>query len=199
MTRRPRRTREARTLALLLLLVALVPARARAAGTTPYDDVRGPLPLWFTLQGGLMFPAGEEGSGLRRGPEGVGSIGYQVGETFHLAGELGLISSSDVFRTRVAWAGLSGRLNPHRDMHALYVQGGAAIYHTSYHEAALSAFAPPSKIRPGLSFGIGYDTAEWERITVGVIGMYHGIVIARGDALSYLTLGVYASLRPAFW
>jgi hypothetical protein len=181
------------------LALACIPAGARAASPSVYDDERRPLPFWFTLEGGAMFPAGEEGSGLRRGPHGAGSIGYHVGESFLISGDLGLLGSTDVFRTRVVWAGLSGRINPNRDMRSVYVQGGAALYRTSYHETSLIAFAPPAKIRPGLSFGVGFDVGELERLTFGVRGMYHGIVIARGDALSFLTLGAYASLRPPFW
>jgi hypothetical protein len=117
---------------------------------------------------------------------------------FVAAGDIGLVSSPDRTRTRIVLLGLHGRLNPNSDLRALYVQGGAAFYDITYHGSS-AIEAPPDKIRPGLSFGVGYDFGEYSSVTFGVLGMYHGIVIARSDALAYLTLGVYLSLRPSFW
>ena len=171
---------------------------ARADGGRE-DDLHPPMPIVFTVQSGGMFPAGDEGSGLQTGAQVVASIGYEYSTSFTAAAEAGFTASTDPFRTHVVWAGLNGRLNPNPDLRALYVQGGAALYDISYHRASLSRLEPPSKVRPGLSFGIGWDAGEFSGLTLGVLGSYHGIVVARGDALSYLTLGLYASLRPSIW
>jgi hypothetical protein len=161
------------------------------------QEFRMSVPIWLTLQGGMMFPAGDEGSELKRGGQLLGSLGYQLNPGFVLEGDLGFASSGDIGRTRIVMIGLHGRLNPNQYLRPLYVVGGAAFYDVTYHPNLPGIVPPPDKIRPGMSFGIGYDLLERSRLSFGIVGAYHGIVIARSDALSYVTLGLYASLRPS--
>lgn len=187
------RCRHVPPLLLWLALLAAAPARAADPEAPPR------IPFWLTLQGGGMFPSGEEGSGLRRGAQGSGSVAWELSRNFVLSGDLAVFSSGDAFRTRLVMAGLSGRLLPHPDLPTLYVQGGAGLYDIAYRPLGADVVPPPAKIRPGLSFGVGFDAFERPPFTLGVLGSYHGVVIARSDALAFLTLGVYASIRPASW
>jgi hypothetical protein len=157
------------------------------------------IPWWFTVETGAMLPSGEQGSGLDRGFQGVGTLGYEVAPALVLGGDLGYVSSPDDFRTRILLLGAHGRMSPNPDLAALYVQGGAGLYHIAYHRETAGLSPPPNKIRPGLSFGIGYDVATVSKLSIGVSAMYHGIVVARSDALSYVSLGAYLSLRPGAW
>jgi hypothetical protein len=190
--RGPWRGVASRAVVALAALVIGAAAPARAAD----PEFRHSLPIWLTLQGGMMFPAGDEGSELKHGGQLLGSLGYQMNPGFVVEGDLGLVTSGDVGRTRIFMMGLHGRLNPNMYLRTLYVVGGAGFYDVTYHPSVPGVIRPPNKIRPGMSFGIGYDWIERSRLTFGVVGAYHGIVIARSDALAYVTLGVYASLRP---
>lgn len=185
----------------LLAVLAFVALGSSGVATARAQDpeVRRVMPFWYTLQAGLMFPAGDEGRELRRGTLLVGSIGYELNQGFVAEGDLGLFSSPDIAKTRIVMLGLHGRLNPNIHLRELYVVGGAAFYDVSYHPRLAGVVPPPDKIRPGLSFGVGYDLVTRSRMTFGVVGMYHGIVIARSDALAYVTLGIYGSLRPALF
>jgi hypothetical protein len=187
-----------------LAVVALAPSPARAAGQQndhrlEDDEYRSPIPLWYTAQGGWMVPAGHEGLGLDSGPQATGTLGLQMSQGFVLGGDLGIVTSRDQFSTRIVQIGLSGRLLPNVNWPALYVQGGAGFYFVSYSPSEARPEPPPDKVRPGMNFGIGYDMVEFSRLTFGVIGTYHGIVIARSDALAYINVSGYVSLRPAPW
>ena len=185
-------------IATLAILGVLLSGAAQAAPRpVSVDEVRRFPPFSLTFQAGAMFPAGDEGSGLERGPQFVGSLGYEMGSSFTLLGEVGLVESRDDARTRVVMTSLNARLFPSLDMRQFYVDIGGGIYHIAYQRQ--TPVALPSKIRPGLSFGVGYDAFEIDNLTIGIVGSYHGIVVARSDALAYLTLGVYGSLRPTFW
>lgn len=196
----PRGRARRRALRIAFGMIALAWIAALAVPFAGADDeFRHPTPFWLTLQGGGMFPAGKVGFGLERGGQAVGSLGYQLNDGFVLSGDLGLVSSGDDAGTRIVLLGLNGRLNPNRDLRALYVQGGGGFYDIRYHARVSGLVPPPNKVRPGLSFGVGYEFSEYSRLTFGVLGMYHGILLARSDALAYVTLGLYASLRPSLF
>lgn len=184
----------------IVILWLLLPPAARADPVFRGEEEfkRFP-PFSLTFQAGEMFPGGQEGSGLKKGPQFVGSLSYEVSRTFTLAGDVGLVASRDDFKTRIVLFGLHGRLYPSVDMPWFYVEVGSALYHLGYTRPASLALPPANKIRPGLSFSIGYDALEVGNLTFGVLGGYHGIVVARSDALAYVLLGVYASLRPSPW
>ena len=182
-----------RTSAILVLAALLLPAAAFA------EEERSAIPWWFTLEAGGMFPSGQQGAGLETGSQFVGTVGYELSSTFVLGGDLGYVASTDLLRTRIVLLGAHVRMNPSADLPTVYVQGGGGLYHVSPHPRNPDPSAPPIKVRPGLTFGVGYDIASFSKLTVGVVGTYHGIVIARSDALSYLGVGAYLSLRPGAW
>src|SRR2546425_3131705 len=136
--------------AVVLAALFLTPA-ARA------DEGSGFFPWSFTLQGGAMLPSGQQGAGLERGFQAVGSLAYEVNPSLILGGDLGYVSSPDDFRTQIVLLGAHCHLNPSPDLAALYVQGGAGLYHIAFHQETAGLPPPHNKIRPGLSFGIGCD------------------------------------------
>jgi hypothetical protein len=184
----------ARSMAGVLILSLCSCAAAFAA-----EEYRTGPPFWYTLQGGAMFPSGRKGFGLERGPQAIGSIEYPIAPGLVLGGDLGVVSSQDLQRKRIIVLAMHGRLNPNPDLRPLYVQGGAGFYHVSYRPEIRTALTPANRTRPGLSFGVGYDFTDFTRVAWGVVGMYHGIVLARSAGLSYVTIGIYASLRPSIW
>ena len=153
-------------------------------------------PIGATLQGGAMLPSGAQGAGLDRGFQLVGTLAYDMDPAFKLEGDLGYISSPDPFHTRIFMIGANGRMNPNADWEELYVRAGAGLYRISHGRDIPGSTPPRNRIRPGLSFGVGYDVATASRLTVGFAGTYHGIIVAWSDALSYISLSAYLSLRP---
>ena len=171
-----------------LLVAALASAPARA-------DFLGPYPWSYTLRVGPMFPAGQEGAGLDTGFLVGGNLGYEVNPAFILGADLSLVRSPDDLRTNILALGMRGRLSPTPDFNQLYILGGLGA-HGIFYNPRPAQISPPSRIRLGGSFGLGFDAVMLEKVALGVEGEYHGIVFAKGDALSYITISVHASLRP---
>ena len=174
--------------ALWVALLVFVPTMSRA-------DIDGPN-LWsYTFQAGPMFPAGQEGAGLDPGPQVGGILGYEINPAFIIGADLSLVRSQDDLHTRIAALGVRGRLSPSRDFTHLYVLGGLGA-HGIYYNAPGTQSEPPSKLRFGGSFGLGADLVTQEKWAFGIEALYHGIIIDAGDALSYISFGLYASFRP---
>ena len=186
--------------ALALVALAISPVHAASEEAAPADkEYRTPIPLWITAEGGWLVPAGHEGLGLKQGGAGVGYLGLQMSPGFVLCGDVGLFKSRDQLSTQIVMIGLNGRLTPNIDMPTLYVQGGVGFYHVSYSVSATGAVPPDDRMRPGLSFAVGYDVIRFSRMTLGVLTTYHGIVVARSDALAFVAVSAYLSWRPAIW
>jgi len=186
-----------RVAAIAALAATMLASSSRAAPKNE-DDADKPFPLWVTLQGGGMFPAGSEGAGIETGYQLVGTLESEMGSFFVAGADIGYVSSGDDYRTRIVWLGGHARLVPNRDLGSFFVQGGAGLYHIGYHPEP-PLVAPSGLMRPGLSFVVGYDVKEFGWLTVGVQGSYHGIVLHKSDALSFLTLGIHVSRRPPGW
>jgi hypothetical protein len=175
-------------IALMTVLLAGGAARAQ-------DEDRPVLrPILLTLQGGAMFPAGQQGKELDPGTQLGGSLGYQLSDTFTLTGDLGYVSSSDALGTRIHMAGIHGRFNPSPDWRQLFVTTGVGFYRISYRPDP-GELAPSDLTRPGMNFGMGYDLLELSNLSFGLTWSYHGIVIARRDALAYVNVGAYITGR----
>jgi hypothetical protein len=174
--------------AILVAMLVSAPALSRA-------DFIGPNPWSYTLQAGPMFPAGQEGAGLDPGPHLGGILGYEVNPAFILGADLSLVRSQDDLRTHIAALGARGRLSPSPDFTHVYVVGGIAA-HGIFYNPSDSQSEPPSRLRFGGSFGFGADVVTHEKMAFGLEALYHGIIMDAGDALSYITVGLYASFRP---
>lgn len=163
------------------------------------EEYRTAPPLWYTATGGGMFPSGKRGVGLGQGPILIGSIEYPFYPGLVSGLDFGTVQSSDPQNTNLLMAGAHCRLNPSPDLRQLYVQGGGGIYYVTYHPDPGIPRYYANRARPGLSFGVGYDFTDATRLTFGVIGSYTGILMARTAGLSFLSIALYASLRPPIW
>ncbi len=181
-------------LVFVLTALALLVTADASARTVSEDS---PLARWsYTVVGGVLIPAGDEGDELARGPHLVGALDYETLTGFQLGLDFGYTQSQDALRTRIFMVGGHGRMNPNRDLESIYVQGGLALYLVTYDPRKPGVAEPPTRLRPGISFAVGLDFKKVSRVTIGVLASYHGIVIARSDALSYVAVGLSFSLKP---
>ena len=176
------------------LAVALsVIASPAYPGTTPFAR---PIRWEFSGHGGVMFPAGSQGRGLDSGVHFGGSLDYEVDSELLLGGDVFYSSSGDDLRTRFTAVGVHCRLRPGADFTNLYVQGGLDLYRVGYDPKSPGLSDPGGSTHPGGNVGAGCDLATLASVTVGVAGAYQGVIFASHNAISYLTLGLYVSLRP---
>lgn len=181
-----------RAVLALCVVLAAIPAGARAAD----DEGLGVLhQLTYSLNAGAMLPAGQEGEGLDPGGHAGGSIHYESGSGLSLGGELQWNRSSDPLRTKIYALSAMARISP-RDYTALFMRLGFGAYYVRYDPRSSQLPKPDERLRPGGSFGVGFELVRWGKVVIGGSGVYHGILLDPSDALSYLTATVDLTWRP---
>jgi hypothetical protein len=151
--------------------------------------------LSYSASAGAMIPAGEEGQGLDPGPHMGGSIFYESGSGLSLGGELLWNRSTDPLRTNVLVLGALARISP-RDYTAAYMRLGLGAYHVGYSVESPQLVEPGSTLRPGGSFGAGFEAIHTGKLAIGASLVYHGILLNSSDALSFVTAAVELTWRP---
>jgi len=73
----------------------------------------------------------------------------------------------------------------------------AGLYRVTYSPKLAGTTAPKSTTRPGGSFGLGLDLFQSNRIVVGGLLTYHGVVLASSSARSYVIAALNVTLRPS--
>lgn len=183
-------------LAALLAGASLLLGSA-TAGAQDSDDSSS-LSRWsYYVLGGLLLPAGDEGNELERGAHVVAGLDYEVSNTLQLGLDFGFSQSEDPLRTRIFMTAGHVRLAPAPEFETFYMQGGPGLYLVGYDPRTPGLTAPAAKFRPGLNFGVGFEFLRRSRFVFGGQLVYHGIVIARSDALSYLGAGITVALKPS--
>ena len=177
----------------LFIAVALSLTATRAYPATQFSH---PFRWEFSAQGGALLPAGSQGRVLDSGVHIGGSFDYELTQAVLLGGDVFYSSSSDGLRTQFTGAGFHCRLRPGADFTNLYVQGGIDLYRVSYDPESSTRSNPGDSTRPGGNVAAGFDVATLRGVTLGVAGTYQGVIFARHNAVSYLTLGLYVSVRP---
>jgi len=177
---------------------ALVAAAVSFTAAPAFSDTQFARPFrWeFGAHGGAMVPAGSQGRGLQSGVHFGGSFDYEVDPMFLVGGDVFYSSSNDDLRTQFTGLGVHCVLRPAADFTNLYVQGGIDAYRVSYDPKFPAPRDPRATTRPGGSVGAGFDLASLAGVTVGVAGAYRGVIFGSHNAISYLTLGLYVSVRP---
>lgn len=177
--------------ALLAALWLVAPAASRAQDAPPMFSH-----AVIVASGGLLLPAGEEGEELDIGPHAGLCLLYEASNGL-VVGLEGIYShSNDPLRTSITSLGLNGRLSPAPEYHTAFLQLGAGAYRVAYDPSDPNLIAPESKLRPGGSFGFGFEFFRWGKFSLGATGTYHGIVISRSDALAFITAGATLTWRP---
>jgi hypothetical protein len=153
--------------------------------------------LHYGVEGGYMSGIGPQGQALGRGPSfslnlhGDSPLGMELGI------EAAYASSNDVLNTRFASLGGIARLSPTPEDYRAYVQLGAGLCSVTFSPDAPGVSAPANSVRPGGSFGVGLELIERTNVSVGVIVQYHGVVLARSEARSYLIGGISLTFKPS--
>lgn len=177
---------------LICAALAAVPLAARAAD----DEMTGGLrQLSYSVSAGAMVPAGQEGEGLDPGPHLGVMIHHESGSGLSLGGEMQWNRSTDPLRTGIFALGAIARISP-RDYTAAFMRLGAGAYFVGYSPEAAGTVKPESLIRPGGSFGAGFEAIQMGKFSIGASAVYHGILLESSDALSFLTMSVDLTWRP---
>jgi hypothetical protein len=180
-------------LALLLLMACAVPC---AAARHDEAESVGPLSLLnYTVSGGGIIPAGTAGEGIDSGPHANAAIHYDSGSGFMFGGEVGYTRSKDDLRTRIVEFGVTARISP-ADYNAAYVQLGLGGYALGYRPRTPLVPNPGDMVRPGGSFGVGFELVRIPRMAFGVSGTYHRVAITSHDARAFVALKLDVTFRP---
>jgi hypothetical protein len=175
------------------LLALAIPCAAHAGDD---DDSVGPLGLLnYTVSGGGIIPVASAGGGIESGPTGNAAIHYDPGSGFLIGAEGGYTRSRDDLGTGFASFGLTARISP-PDYNAAYIRIGVGGYAVSYDPKSAAAVAPGGTVRPGGSFGVGFEMARIPRFALGVSGTYHRIAMTVHDARAYVALTLDLTFRP---
>ena len=179
------------TTSLFLLLSA--PRLARA------QDEGGPglvSRLHYNAAGGIMAGVGPQGRELWRGPyasfnvHGESVIGMEMGL------EAAYASSDDDLRTKFYSIGGIARLSPMPEDYRAYVQLGAGFSHVTFDPKRPGLSAPSNRWRPGGSFGVGLEVIETDKLAIGGLVTYNGVVLASGSSRSYMVVALNVTLKP---
>ena len=173
------RSVRARVVALLLVtaLAGLAPASARAGLFSE---------MHYGVTGGGMVPFSRQGRDLQRGTDFGGEIFNDTNLGMQLGIDGSYTTSDDPLRTRMTHVGGIMRLSPSPEDYRLYVQLGLAGYFVDFTASAPPTPKPESKLRPGGSFAVGFQAAEWGNFSLGASAAFHGVVLERHDALTYM-------------
>ena len=153
--------------------------------------------LNYGVQGGLMVPEGPQGVSLASGPfasinvHGESALGMQLGF------EASYIASDDALRTRFAGLSALARLSPVPEDYRAFVQLSGGFYHVTYDPKVSTVAKPGSTTRPGGSFGIGFDAIEASNFSIGGVITYHGVVLGRSQARSFLIAALNVTFKPS--
>ncbi len=178
--------------AAYIVLALGAPARAEAQG-----GVRGLLSqLDYGVEGGVMVPSGPQGHTLAHGPY-FGAFAYGESSLGLLLGvDASYAASNDVRQTRIGMLDVFGRLSPIPDDYRAYLQMSVGAYVVGYHPPA-GIVAPGTRVRPGGSFALGLDPIQFGNLKLGGLVAYHGVILNRGSALSYVTATLNLTLAPS--
>jgi len=181
-------------------MVAVLMAAMVAAPPCLADENGSIFQRWSaTLTGGAMFPAGKDGRILDPGPHLTGSVDYEVDQTLFVGPYFSYESSPDRLKTRLAGFGLHARVNPNADLPGLFVEGALGGFRLTQREQATASGALESGTRFGGGFVVSYGLRESDRLTLGVEGSYHGVILRRRAAIKFTTLGLFVRFRaPQF-
>jgi len=154
----------------------------------------GAAPAWaglfsemhYGVTGGVQVPFSRQGRDLKRGSD----FGAEIYKDTNLGVQLGIdgsyTTSDDPLQTRLTHVGGIMRLSPSPEDYRLYVQLGIAGYYVDFTASAPPTPKPESELRPGGSFAVGFKAAEWGNVSLGASGVFHGVVLQRHHALTYL-------------
>ena len=184
-----------RRLALLAFAASALLAPAGPAAARDEESVSPLRLLNYTVSGGGVVPVGTAGEGIESGPHGSAAIHYDSGSGFMLGAEVGFTRSNDNLRTRIVAFGLSARISP-ADFNAAYIKLGVGGYSLGYEPRSASTPSPGSLVRPGGSFGVGFELVHLPRVSFGLSGTYHRIAIATHDARAFVALTLDVIYRP---
>jgi len=164
--------------ALLALALAWLAAAPASAGLLSE--------LHYGITGGGQVPFSRRGRDLAHGTD----FGAEIFNDTNLGMQLGIdgsyTTSDDPLQTRMTHLGGIMRLSPSPEDYRLYVQLGLAGYFIDFTASAPPTPKPESKLRPGGSFAVGFQAAEWGNFSLGASAAFHGVVLERHDALTYM-------------
>jgi hypothetical protein len=183
-----------RRLALPVLLAAmlLAPAAARAQEDEHYGLLQQ---MAYTLSLGGLVPAGQEGEGLDPGFHARAIALHESGSGLSLGGGLEWSKSRDPLQTSFFTIGALAHISP-QDYTGAYLRLGAGAYVVSYSPKDAGVAKPATTVRPGGSFGAGLQAFQTSKFGFGGSVVYHGVILHRSDALSYLTISLDLTWRP---
>jgi len=142
--------------------------------------------LHYGVTGGVQVPFSRQGRDLKHG----GDFGGEIFNDTNLGMQLGIdgsyTTSDDPLQTRLTHVGAIMRLSPSPEDYRLYVQLGAAGYYVDFTASSPPTPKPNSELRPGGSFAVGFRAAEWGNFSLGASGTFHGVVLERHHALTYM-------------
>ena len=176
----------AASMALAILIMASRPSPAAAQGEGFLSSTA------FILSGGGLIPQGIEldpGTHLGLAAVYETSFGISVGP------EGTMSRSNDPLRIRITSLGLQARISPQPDYHVGFLMVGMGVYSVTYHPGP-GVVAPESKVRPGGSFGVGFEFFRWGNVSLGGSGTYHGLIINRGDKVAFVAASATLTWRP---
>jgi hypothetical protein len=176
----------------LIALALAAPNTARAQDDERYGLLQQ---LAYTIAVGGLLPAGQEGEGLDPGFHARAVILRESGSGLSLGGGLEWSRSRDPLQTNFITLGAIAHISP-QDYTGAYLRLGLGAYALSYDPKDAGIARPESIVRPGGSFGAGLQAFQTSRFGFGGSAVYHGIMLQRSDALSYLTVSLDLTWRP---
>ena len=178
----------------LFAVMVLAPATTRAQE----DGAHGMFSrLHYSAEGGIMSGVGPQGRPLGRGT----SFAFNVHGESTIGMELGLeatyAASNDILNTKFASLGGIARLSPTPEDYRAYVQLGASLYRVTFSPDVQGLVVPKNTIRPGGSFGVGFEITDRTNYSLGGLITYTGVVLAQSAARSYLVAGLTLTFKPS--
>lgn len=177
--------------------LGLVVAATLATPALAQDRVGGLLSaLNYGIDGGGMVPSGRQGLTLTSGPT-FGALAYRETDLGFVMGLEGSYTRSpDALNTHILMLDLFGRLSPTPEDYRAYLQMALGAYHVARDPSATIETAG-TRTRPGGSFAVGVDPVVFNTFKLGAVFSYHGIVLSRRSALSYITATLNLTFTPS--
>ena len=144
-----------RSVALLIVLMGF--ATASLADDEFVDPSR-----WSYRTGAGILPAEREGEPrLEMGPHVLGAIDFEMNRAFYMGTDVSYGVSGDELGTRIASLGVHARIKPAYEFTTFYVIASLGAYRAYYDHDRPDLPAPSDRLRPGASFGFGYDLGSF--------------------------------------
>jgi hypothetical protein len=184
-----------RSVALLIVLMGF------ATASLADDEFVDPSRWSYRTEAGILLPSAKASPRLEMGPHVLGAIDFEMNRAFYMGTDVSYGVSGDELGTRIASLGVHARISPAYEFTTFYVIASLGAYRAYYDHDRPDLPAPSDRLRPGASFGFGYDLGSFSKFTVTSTAAFQGLFTrgnaGRNIALEYFTARLGLWYRPS--